>query len=221
MTLTAIRSPRIADELGDLAVRMATLLLGDHTGGSAARILTSLAVNAVPSASGAGVTLVGNRGVKTSVAATSDAVLEADALQYHLNQGPCLDAYLQAAPVQVDDLALDHRWPAWTKAVRPLNIASLMSIPLMDSGRVLGAIKIYCEMPEAFDERATFLFGELAHTVARLLTPPSLYSDSSSRAGGLARVCRIRVEPSYHATWPESECRPGRCTRCRRTCEKR
>ena len=128
MTLTAIRSPRIADELGDLAVRMSTLLLDDHTGGSAAQILTSLAVNAVPSASGAGVTLVGNRGVKTSVAATSDAVLEADALQYHLNQGPCLDAYLQAAPVQIDDLALDHRWPAWTKAERPLNIASLMSI---------------------------------------------------------------------------------------------
>ena len=127
-------------------------------------------MNAVPNATGAGVTLVGNRGVKTSVAATSEAVLEADALQYHLNQGPCLDACLQAAPVHVDDLRLDHRWPAWTKAVRPLNIASLMSIPLVNSGRVQGAIKIYCEMPGAFDERATFLFGELAHTVALLLT---------------------------------------------------
>ena len=177
MTLTAVRPPRIADELGDLAVRMSAVLLDDHTGGSAARILTSLAVSAVPSANGAGVTLVGNRGAKTSVAATSDIVLEADALQYHLNQGPCLDAYLQAAPVQVDDLALDHRWSAWSKAVRPLNIASLMSIPLMDSGRILGAIKVYCEMPGACDDRATFLFGELAHTVARLLTPPSPYSD--------------------------------------------
>ena len=53
MTLTAVRPPRLADELGELAVRMSDLLLGDHSGGSAAQILTALAVNAVPSASGA------------------------------------------------------------------------------------------------------------------------------------------------------------------------
>ncbi|MBA3527834.1 MAG: GAF domain-containing protein [Propionibacteriaceae bacterium] len=177
MTVTAVRPPRIADELGELAVRMSAVLLGDHTGGSAVQILTSLSLNAVPNASGAGVTLVGTRGAKTSVAATSEAVLEADALQYHLNQGPCLDACLQAAPVQVADLRLDHRWPAWTKAVRPLNIASLMSIPLVNSGRVQGAIKIYCDISGGFDAQATFMFGELAHTVALLLTPPSPPTD--------------------------------------------
>ena len=59
MTVTAVRPPRIADELGELAVRMSAVLLGDHTGGSAVQILTSLSLNAVPNASGAGVTLVG------------------------------------------------------------------------------------------------------------------------------------------------------------------
>jgi len=177
MSVTAMHPPRIADELGDLAVRMSALLLGDRTDGSAVQILTSLALNAVPSATGAGLTLVSTRGVKASVAATSDAVLEADALQYHLNQGPCLDAYLQVAPVRIDDLSLEHRWPAWTTAVRPLNIGSMMSIPLVNSGHVLGAIKIYCEMSEAFDDRATFVFGELAHTVEVLLPPPSSLSD--------------------------------------------
>jgi hypothetical protein len=171
MTLTAVRPPRIADELGELAVRMAAVLLGDHTGGSAVQILTSLSLHAVPNASGAGVTLIGARGTKTTVAATSDSVLEADALQYHLNEGPCLDACIQAAPVQVADLQRDDRWPAWTKAVRPLNIESLVSIPLVSAGHVQGAIKIYCDMPAAFDDRATVLFGELAHTVARLLWP--------------------------------------------------
>jgi len=177
MTITAVRPPRVADELGELAVRMSAVLLGNPTGGSAVQILTSLSLNAVPNATGAGVTLVGTRGTKTSVAATSDAVLEADALQYHLNQGPCLDACVHAAAVQVADLQLDHRWPAWTNAVRPLNIASLMSIPLVNSGHVHGAIKIYCDMPGAFDEESTFMFGELAHTVALLLTPPTPLTD--------------------------------------------
>ena len=173
MTLTAVRPPRIADELGELAVRMSAVLLGDYSSGSAVQILTSISLNAVPNATGAGVTLVGTRGTKTSVAATSEAVLEADALQYHLNQGPCLDAYVHAAAVQVADLQLDHRWPAWSKAVRPLNIASLMSIPLVNSGHVQGAIKIYCDMPGTFDEHTTLMFGELAHTVALLLSRPS------------------------------------------------
>ena len=177
MTVTAMHPPRIADELGDLAVRMSAVLLGDPTGGSAVRILTSLALNAVPSSTGAGLTLVSSRGAKTSVAATSDVVLEADALQYHFNQGPCLDACRQTAPVEVANLSLEHRWPAWTTAVRPLNIGSVMSFPLISSGQVHGAIKIYCELPGAFDDRSTFVFGELALTVARLLPPPSLLTD--------------------------------------------
>jgi hypothetical protein len=176
MTVTATRPPRLANELGELAVRMSDVLLGDPTGGSAVQILTSLSLNAVSSATGAGLTLVSTRGAKTSVAATSDAVLEADALQYHLSQGPCLDTCRQAAPVQVADLSLDCRWPAWTRAVRPLNIGSLMSFPLISSGSVQGAIKVYCEMPQAFDDRATFVLGELAHTVALLLPPPSSLS---------------------------------------------
>jgi GAF domain-containing protein len=177
MTLTAVRTPRIGDELGDLAVRMSAVLLGDDTGGSAVQILTSLSLHAVPNAVGAGVTVIGSRGAKTSLAATSETVLEADALQDHLNEGPCLDACLQAAPVLVADLQLDRRWPAWTKSVRPLNIASLMSIPLVDAGRVRGAIKIYCDLPGVFDERAMFLFGELAQTVASLLKPANPPAD--------------------------------------------
>jgi hypothetical protein len=177
MTLTAVRPPRIADELGELAVRMSAVLLGDHTGASAVQILTSLSLNAVPNAIGAGVTLVRTRGTKTSLAATSEVVLEADALQYHLSEGPCLDAYLGGAPVRVADLRLDRRWPAWTNAVRPLNIASLMSIPLVNTRGVQGTIKIYCDIPGPFDEPTTFLYGELAKTVAHLLKPASPPAD--------------------------------------------
>ncbi len=177
MTLTMVRPPRIADELGELALRMSAVLLGDDTAGSAVQILTSLSIHAVPNATGAGVTLVDASGGMTSVAATSEDVLEADALQYHLNEGPCLDAYRQAAAVQVADLPHDGRWPAWTKAARPLNIASLVSLPLVDSGCVQGAIKVYCDLPGALDERATFLFGELAQTVALLLKPASQPAD--------------------------------------------
>ena len=173
MTLTAVRPPRMSEELGELAVRMSAVLLGDDRGGSAVHILTALALTAVPNASGAGVTVVEGRSARQSLAATSEVVLEADALQYHLDQGPCLDACRRSTPVLVADLQRDGRWPAWTKAVRALNITSLMSVPLVSSGGVRGAMKIYCDLPGAFDERTTLRLGELAHTVALLLERPS------------------------------------------------
>lgn len=47
-----------------------------------------------------------------------------------------------------------------------------MSIPLVHSGRVQGAIKIYCDIPGAFDEPTKHLVSELAQTVALLLASP-------------------------------------------------
>lgn len=169
MTVLAVRPPGLADEIGELALAMSALLLGDRTSGAAVRILTSLALNVVPQASGAGISLVGPGDTTTSVAATSDLVLEADALQYHLGEGPCLDACRQSLPVQVADLRRETRWPAWTRAVSPLNIESLMSLPLINFGRSSGAIKIYCDLPEAVDEQAAARFGELARAVAQML----------------------------------------------------
>ena len=177
MTLTAVHPPRLVEELGELAVRMSAALLGDDKGDSAVQILTSLSLNAVPNASGAGVTLVGPRGALTSDSATSEIVREADAPQHHLNQGPCLDAVRQVAPVHVANLRVDRRWPEWSKAVRPLNIASLISIPLVSSGCVRGTMKVYCDLPGSFEERSTYVLGELAQTIARLLKPASPLSD--------------------------------------------
>jgi GAF domain-containing protein len=173
MTLTAVRPPRLSEELGELAVRMSAVLLGDDTGDSAVKILTSLSLTAVPNAIGAGVSVVEGRSTRHSLAATSEVVLEADALQYHLDQGPCLDACRRGAPVLVANLQRDGRWPAWTKAVRALNITSLMSVPLVSAGGVRGAMKVYCDLPGAFDERTTLRVSELAHTIALLLERPS------------------------------------------------
>lgn len=177
MTIVALRPAHIADELGDLATRMSAVLLGQDTGGSAVKILTTLSLNAVPNAIGAGLTLIDQPGGPTSYAATADVVLEADALQYFFNDGPCLDACRQVTPVRVADLSRETRWRRWVKAVRPLNIVSLMSLPLVSSERVLGSINVYCDLPGPFDERTLFLFGELASTVARLLDPAAGTTD--------------------------------------------
>jgi GAF domain-containing protein len=144
------------------------VLLSDETLQSALRLVTGLATETVPGSSGAGVTLIdGGRPVTT---AASDAVVErADALQYDLDEGPCLDATRQLRVVRVDDLARETRWPAWTPDARALGIASLLSVPLHVRGDLSGALKVYASQPARFGEREERLLGMFAEQAVVLL----------------------------------------------------
>ena len=73
-----------APEVLLLRARMAGLLLSQETVDTVLHLITTLAVEAVPKAAGAGVTLVSGRGERASAAATDTFVERADALQYEL-----------------------------------------------------------------------------------------------------------------------------------------
>ena len=95
----------LADELADLAARMPPLLLSVDKVTAAVEVLTELAEETIATATGAGVSLMDDHGRRTSKAATSSIVLEADDLQYRLNEGPCLKAEalgseVSAAPIR-------------------------------------------------------------------------------------------------------------------------
>jgi GAF domain-containing protein len=140
------------------------VLLTDETLQSAVRLVTVLATETVPGSTGAGVTLT-EEGRPVTTAA-SDAVVErADALQYEVDQGPCLDAMRQLRVIRIDDLARETRWPAWTGPARSLGIASVLSVPLHLRGDVTGALKVYATQPLLFgdrEERLLMMFAEQA-----------------------------------------------------------
>ena len=72
------------------------VLLSMETVESAVELVTRLAVEMIPDTVGAGVTLVDDRGQR-STAASNAFVAEVDALQYALDSGPCLTAWLSSA----------------------------------------------------------------------------------------------------------------------------
>jgi transcriptional regulator with GAF, ATPase, and Fis domain len=145
------------------------VLLSDETLQSALRLVTALATETVPGSSGAGVTLTGDGGGAMTTAA-SDAVVErADALQYDVDEGPCLEAMRQLRIVRVDDLSREARWPAWTPGARALGILSVLSVPLHIRGDVSGALKVYASQPARFGEREERLLGMFAEQAVVLL----------------------------------------------------
>ncbi len=116
------------------------------------QLVTATAVQAVPAAQGAGVTLVDEQGHRSSSAGTDEQVLRWDRLQYELDEGPCLTAHEQRRAVLVADVATDDRWPRWGAAVHGA-VGSTLSVPLVAGDRGLGAIKLYGREPEAFGDR--------------------------------------------------------------------
>ena len=137
----------LADELAAVFARMSGLLMSEETTSTAVNLVTALAREAIPGAVGAGVTLVDDRGGKTTSGASDPVVEKADSMQYELDEGPCLTSWAQRALVRLDEIGSDGRWPRWSRAVEPLGLRAAMSAPLVAGDRSLGAIKVYAQQP--------------------------------------------------------------------------
>ncbi len=106
------------------------------------------AMEVVPTAQYCSITLRRRRGVLETVVATDQIVEQGDALQYELDEGPCVDAARDAGTFLVRDTATDERWPNWGPRAAELGLRSLIGVQLTaprqsDGDTPLGAINLY------------------------------------------------------------------------------
>jgi GAF domain-containing protein len=181
----------LADELAAVSARMSGLLLTRETVRTALGLVTSLAVETVPGSSGAGITLVDERGRRTS-AATDEHVQRADALQYEQDEGPCLAAIALRQVVRVDDLQSEPRWPRWARSAVPLGLRAALSSPLVAGDRALGALKLYAHEPGVFDARAEQLLQMFSAQAAILVANVQAFDRAQQLSEGLRRTVRDR-----------------------------
>jgi GAF domain-containing protein len=148
--------------------QMAGLVLSRESVDTALELVTTLAGTTVPGTVGAGVTLVDAHG-KRSKAASNQAVEQADALQYELDDGPCLTAWRSRELVRIDDTTIDSRWPSWASAVSALGVRSMVSAPLVVADEAIGAIKVYSNQSANYDQHAERVMSLFAEQAAILL----------------------------------------------------
>lgn len=117
------------------------------------------AVQAIPGADGAGLTLIEQHRSDTIVQ-TADFVGEVDAIQYGLGEGPCITAARDGLTVVSGSIGGDPRWPRFGGRVARLGVHSALSLPLVTPDEVVGAMNVYAYAKHAFDERAAEL-GEV------------------------------------------------------------
>src|SRR5512134_798315 len=102
-----ITADALATRLGDIAREL------QHEDNPEAVLagIVHAALELVPHADDASVSLVTGRRTIDSRAASSDLPRRVDALQSDTGQGPCLDASYEELVVSVPDLSSDQRWP--------------------------------------------------------------------------------------------------------------
>ncbi|MCZ4278845.1 GAF and ANTAR domain-containing protein [Rhodococcoides yunnanense] len=138
------------------------------------------AVRAIPGADGAGLTLL-HLDRPDTIVASADFVRVVDDVQYGLGQGPCITAAAEGITVRSGSLETDSQWPEFGPKVGRLGVHSVLSLPLITAGGVLGALNVYAHRPDAFDARAAKL-GEL-------FAVPAAISVQNARA--LASAARL------------------------------
>ncbi|MGY1821899.1 GAF domain-containing protein [Geodermatophilus sp. SYSU D00079] len=181
----------LADELSAVFARMSGLLLSEETVSTALGLVSSLALDTVPGATGAGVSVIDERGRRSS-GSTDARVQRADALQYELDEGPCLAATGARHLVLVDDLATDRRWPRWTAAAAQLGLRAAMSAPMVAGDTALGALKVYADVPGGFDGHSGVLLSRFAAQAAILVANVQTHERARRLSDGLRAAIGTR-----------------------------
>lgn len=145
------------DALRDVAEAFATLgaELGSTGADDTLDALARAAVERVPGAKWASITSYEHDRFHT-VAATDEIARRADAIQYAVGSGPCIDAIVDDTLYRPRDLRHDERWPEYGERVsRELGMSSMLSYRLGHGiGDRVDGLNIYSDELAAFDERS-------------------------------------------------------------------
>ena len=144
----------------------------DGTGGPPLDRLAQATLDVIPSAQSVSLTVL-ERGRFETRAATDELARDADALQYELGTGPCVDAVLEDTANISGDIAADPRWGEWgPRVAAELGVRSVLAYRLLLEGdhQSIASLNVYSARADAFDERALHLGVVLATHGSLLMT---------------------------------------------------
>jgi GAF domain-containing protein len=119
-------------------------------------VLAELAEHAaaeVPGAQYAGITLTRNHKHIDTPAATHKWPILLDEIQQRHREGPCLTAAWEEKTVHVANLETDERFPLYRRdALEQTPIRSIMAFQMFIADETMGALNVYAEHPDVFDQ---------------------------------------------------------------------
>jgi GAF domain-containing protein len=149
----------VDDDLTGSLSGLAEMLAGQRPLPETLVHIAEFAVQAIPGAEGAGLTMLEKDRPQT-VVASADFVQAVDDVQYGLGEGPCLLAVETRDTQTSGSLGGEPRWPRFGPRVGRMGVHSVLSLPLLLPDRVVGALNVYAHAKHAFGPDAVRI-GEL------------------------------------------------------------
>lgn len=137
--------------LATLMAEIAQELQGERSQ-TTVEAIVSRAVEVVPDGEEASLTLRSRRQGLTTLAATSPLARTVDALQYELDEGPCMEAAEDAEWYCSGHTDTDPRWPAWGPRAAESGVLSFLSVPLLVRGQRMGALNLFATQADRFGD---------------------------------------------------------------------
>jgi GAF domain-containing protein len=109
----------------------------------------------IPGFDDVGISVMHADGTIETKAATGDLVWTLDALQYGLNEGPCVSSLREEPVLVVDHLSQEDRWPRFVPQAVEIGLKSQMALRLyVDDEGTMGGINLYSTSSETIAEDA-------------------------------------------------------------------
>lgn len=140
----------LADALREVTRRV------EDGGGDPLGRLVEATLEVIPTATAVSLTML-ERGQFRTPASTDELARRADALQYELGRGPCVDAVLEDVANISGDVAHDPRWGEWgPRVAADLGVHSALAYRLVVDGghQAIASLNVYATEAEAFDEES-------------------------------------------------------------------
>jgi GAF domain-containing protein len=107
----------------------------------------------------------------STAAGSSLRALELDRIEQEVGDGPCMKALREMAPVIIDDVETDPRWPELTRKLAGADIRSSLGVPLEINAEASAALNFFATKPGVFTpdvyEKAMG-FAQAAHMTLHL-----------------------------------------------------
>lgn len=115
--------------------------------------VAAMAVQAIPGAEGAGLTLL-QFDRDDVVVKSAEFIRQIEDIQYSTGQGPCISAATEGRTMRSGSLGEDQRWPRFGARVARLGVHSVLAVPLHTPAGVVGAMNVYAHPRNVFDDHA-------------------------------------------------------------------
>lgn len=186
------RSDDDDDNLDASLVGLSGLLTGHRPMQETLVHIAEFAVQAIPGADGAGLTMLEDDRPQTVVAST-EFVHAVDDVQYGLGEGPCLLAVESGRTQTSGSLGGEARWPRFGPRVGRMGVHSVMSLPLLLPDRVIGAMNVYAHSKDAFGPEAIRIGEAFARPAAVSVHNTQILAQSQRLADQLAAALTNRA----------------------------